>query len=156
MATESREELIDKKAFSYLLSYFYSEDVTVKQPSEDLGIDLMIEIPKGHKRLGWTLAVQVKGYLDIPSTSELDRVASALSRRHSLDEFIFPLILCAVEVRAPRGFYTWILEPVVEEKHPRLRRPDEYEWGQINVKAVHEMYVKATRYWEAWAHNVRE
>src|SRR5262249_19077572 len=114
MAIEAREDLIEKKAFSYLLSYFYSRDVTVRQATEDLGIDLMIEVPKGGKRLGWTLAVQVKGYLDIPKISELNRAASALARQHKLKEFIFPLVLCAVEVRTPRGFYTWILEPVVE------------------------------------------
>ena len=85
---QSREELLEKKSALYLLSYFYSEDVTVRQPSQDLGIDLIIEIPKSHKRLGWSLAVQVKEYLDIPSTAELNRVASALSRRRNLDELL--------------------------------------------------------------------
>jgi hypothetical protein len=155
MAVESREGLIEKKAFSYLMSYFYSEEVKVTQGPVDPDIDLMIEIPKGNKWLGWKLAVQVRGYLNIPSVPELNRVASAISRRHNLDELLFPLVLCAVEVRAPRGFYSWILEPVVEEKQPRLKHPVTYEWGQINVESVHEMYVKTTQYWGAWVHKVR-
>ncbi len=153
MPVQSREELIAKKAFFFLKSFFYSEEVRISHPSGDLGIDLLIEIPKDRH---WPLGVQVKEYLDMPSPLERNRVASAESRRHNLDKVPFPLVLCVVEVRATRGFYTWILEPVVEQKHPRLKQPDEYEWDLINVKTVHEMYVKASRYWEALVHHVRE
>src|SRR5262245_909093 len=102
MAVEARAGLIEKKAISYLLSHFYAEDVTVRQPPHDLGIDLMIELPKDRKHLGWTLAVEVKAFLDVPSASELNRIAAAQSRRLDLGSLVFPLILCAVEVRVPR------------------------------------------------------
>jgi uncharacterized protein DUF4365 len=158
MATnKARQWYFEKRAEAFVCSLFAGRDVAVRgRGQQDFGVDFLLDLRKGHRELGRYLAVQVLAFGDFPAEADLrQEIASRYSLKRR-EEFLFPLIVFAVQVNEPAAVYAWVLEPFVEQEEATLRSPEEDdEWKKLDDSSMEEILARVEAFWDALVKRVK-
>jgi hypothetical protein len=124
------------------------KDVRVRaHAGADMAIDLLVEVLKDGKSALRFFGVQLVGYLDLPDIRHADeRVLSHLSRSPSDS---IPICVFVIGVRKPEGIYRWVVEPIIEDGQPLLRRDGEPNWQALDETGVARLVDQVSDWYDA-------
>jgi Domain of unknown function (DUF4365) len=148
--TDEQPWYAEKRARAYVSSMFATQKIArLEESRADLGVDLRIDVPvSGEHGIRRSLAVQVKGFRDLPGTAELSRRISKEYLARHLSQFDVPLLVCAVSFMNLKAEYCWMLEPVVDRGRASLKRSVGYEWASFDENAAHEIVEAVTAFYD--------
>jgi hypothetical protein len=120
----------------------------------DVGIDLIAHIMTANPGLPTNpyFGVQVKGTANpLDDKRAANRLANQLVRNFTAKAFILaPIILMIFSMEADRGYWGWIMEPLVDgPKSPSLHRAEKMEMTEINNESLDDLFSRVTSWFEA-------
>lgn len=131
------------------------QDVAVRQlTGDDTGIDILAEVSKDAGKPGRCFGVQVVGRLELPDVPSAD-LGPRPMRRKQLLGFTMPLCAFLFDVRSNRGFFRWIIEPVLDEGEPRLARQPSNEWTRLDERVIGDIVDRVVDWYDALALRLR-
>src|SRR5438270_796366 len=148
MATDkSQPWFVEKRAQAYVSSLLSWHDVVVRDQNEqDYGVDLVIDLRKNGHETGRLLAVTLKGYVEYPSVVDLNKTISRQVKAPR-EELVLPFVAFVVQVKHLDARYAWISKPSVNGV-AHLSAPIEYEWRELNDKAMGTILNEVSVFWE--------
>ena len=148
--TDDQPWYAEKRALAYVSSMFATQQIVrLDEVRTDTGVDLLIDVPvSGEHGIRRSLAVQVKGFRDLPGNAELSRRISKEYLARHLSHFDMPLMVCAVSFVSLKAEYCWMLEPIADRGRASLKRPVGYEWAPFDEKAAHEIVASVTAFYD--------
>src|SRR5436309_1321815 len=123
------------------------KDVLLRARSDDLPVDLLVEILKAGKQTLRLFGVQLVGCLDLPAAPDTEREV----REHlptDRPEIALPVCLFLIDVRNLQGLYRWLVEPAVEEG-ARLNGTGEPTWRPLDDAGVADLIGQVNEWYDA-------
>jgi hypothetical protein len=117
----------------------------------DTAIDLLVEVLKHGKPASPTprrFGVQIVPYMDLPKVRDADERVLSRVGGNSVDSSL-PVCVFVVGVRKPEGICRWVVEPVIEEGRPLLRRDVEGSWQPLDEAGVARLIGQVNAWYDA-------
>ncbi len=123
--------------------------VRLEEARDDFGVDLRVDVPdESEHGIRRSLAVQVKGFRELPGNAELSRRISKEYLSRHLSQFNMPLLVCAVSFASLKADFCWMLEPGVDGGRASLKRPVGYEWATFDENAARDIIGAVTAFYD--------
>ena len=94
----------------------------------------MVELLKRKSAGGRFVRVNIIGKMDLPGVEEIRRTVR-LGHKDRGDATL-PYCVFLFDVRSNKGFYEWILEPVLADGEPSLKEWPDGQWQELDEKVV--------------------
>lgn len=115
----------------------------------DMAIDLLVEVLKDGKSALRFFGVQLIGYLDLPDLQNADERVLAHLPRGSSAEAELPICVFVIGVRKPEGVYHWVVEPIIDNGRPLLRRDGEAPWQVLDEAETARLVRQVSDWYDA-------
>jgi hypothetical protein len=150
MATDKIQPwFVEKRARAFVYSLLAERNLSIRdETQQDLGVDLLIDLRKDGRELGRYLAVQLMGFGEFPSVSDLNKKIARQIPQKVREELVLPFAVFVVQVKGLAAVYAWINEPFVEDGSAVLRPPLEYEWAKLDDKAIDGILKQVDQFWD--------
>jgi hypothetical protein len=148
--TDEQPWYAEKRALAYVSSMFATQKIVrLEEVRTDTGVDLLIDVPeRGEHGIRRSLAIQVKGFCELPGNAELNRrITKEYLARH-VSQFNVPLIVCVVSFKTLKAEFCWMLEPVVDGGRANLKRPVGYDWATFDEAGAGEIVSAVTAFYD--------
>jgi hypothetical protein len=135
-------------ALASLLLTSRKDLVVTHVPAKDHEYDLLVELVKDHHPWARLFAVQVAGVLELPSVQDIEAKLRKV-RPKPRQEYSLPLAAFLWDVRRNEGFFTWIVQPVIQNGAPKLDGISKQDWHKLDESAVNKIVEQVNAYYDA-------
>lgn len=128
------------------------DDLLLRRPGEDLGVDLLVEIGRKRQRPLRRFGVILRGRW---SAVTLPRVNTALTKEMrsllSTGPHSIPVCILFFVMEGDQGYYTWLVEPVVTaEGRPKLQSHSTPDCKPLDRDALDDIVERVDAWYDAF------
>ncbi len=150
MAKSLLDRFIEDRARSLASVYLTRrDDVLITDAPRGAGVDLhaIIKTSKGRpeRRFGIVLEGRKADLTVTRANASVESTLETLSRR----EFSYPVTLFLFRMENDRGFFTWVVEPLVTEQGPLLEPHTTASFTDLDTNAVNEIVASVSAWYDA-------
>jgi Domain of unknown function (DUF4365) len=150
--TTKKAWYIGQRAESLALMYLTRRnDLIVSRQQENYGLDFLITVSKDRSYSGRLFGVQVKATASTPKSIQGDEIVEIKLNITPIEYFTelpFPVCLFFFTLDNDHGYYKWILEPIIEEKYPKLHWNLSNEFKQLTDEEIDKIISAVNRWYD--------
>jgi hypothetical protein len=127
------------------------EDLRIEAAKEELGLDFLVYIVKEEEPSQRPFGVLLRAEMAPVDPERANALLRpSVSNFRNLGTFPYPVCLFLLTMRDDRGYYTWLLEPLINgQGKPRLRERSEADCKPLDKEGIDEIVATVDRWYDA-------
>jgi hypothetical protein len=142
---------IGQRAESLAIMYLTRrQDLTVSHQRDDYGLDLLVAIMVREQHSGRVFGVNLKASISLPNSVKRGHTIAIPDENIQIIEFPFPVCLFYFTMEDDKGYYKWLLEPVLTEANStKLQWNSGHEFKKLSDSEIHKIVSQVNRWYDA-------
>jgi hypothetical protein len=129
------------------------DDLIVSQQQKDTGLDLLVTITQDGKSSGRMFGVEVKATASSSNLIQHDSIFKLKNKRYNnlnvLRDLPFPVCLFFFTLDNDKGYYRWILEPIIKDhNNVALKINENEELKSLNDEKIDDIIAMVNNWYD--------
>jgi hypothetical protein len=128
------------------------DDLAITDTKEQTGIDFLVSLRRNGKPSGRAFGVYLRGAMSPVSVDHANRVLKpSVDAFQRLGEFPYPVCLFFFTMVNDKGYFAWLVEPIIADGKPRLVQKRAPECAEMNEHTVDRIVEFVSAWYDASA-----